>query len=431
MFAALSAFESDDPAAPDERAWSDRALDTALSPERLAALIARTEDRFEGLLFTATPAEELDDIGRWQRLADLAWVGQVRAVVASYNRATARDREFVPDEAALALRVSPMTGAGITAEALQAAELPGLLEAVDAGVLTVRHVKAVLRELAAVDLTLEQRQAVVLVLLARYRGELPGQLSALTRRLILTVDRAAARAREERARRSRRVRFLPGVDGQASIWAQGPAAMIAAIQASLEATLPLEIGGGDERSTDERTFDLFVDLLTGGAAAGTWTASVIVPFSTLDGGDLELAEIPGLGPALPETARDLVDQCTAATQISVDAGTGQVLCVSDPIPVGAADHRTRHTSLAREPGRAARAAGPRHRELPDPRATASPRRGPGSDLRVSRLPAPSRAHRSRPRPPLAPRADRRGQPALPLPSPPPRQAGRLPGPTRA
>ena len=313
------------------RAWSGRPVASALTPERLAALIDRTQDRYEGRLFTATPAEELDDIGRWQRLSDLAWAGQVRAVVAACNRADASAREFVADEAALAMGVSPTTGAGFVTDALHATSLPGLLEAVENGTLTERHVKAVLRELWSIDLTLEQRQAVVLVLLARYQGEFPGQVAALTRRLVLTIDRAAAMAREQKAARDRRVRFFPGVDGQATVWAQGPAAMVAAIRASLDATLPLEPDAEDDRSTDERTFDLFVELLTGGATCGEWTASVIVPFSTLDGGDLELAEIPGLGPVLPETARDLAVGCASFTQVAVDAETGTVLSVGEPL----------------------------------------------------------------------------------------------------
>lgn len=44
------------------------------------------------MLFTATPREELDEIGRFQRLADQAWAGQVRAIVAAYNRCSQEQR---------------------------------------------------------------------------------------------------------------------------------------------------------------------------------------------------------------------------------------------------------------------------------------------------------------------------------------------------
>jgi hypothetical protein len=168
--------------------WSSRPVPSAMSPERLAALVDRSVSRTEGLLFTATPAEELDEIGRWQRLKDQAFAGQVRAIVAAYNRAGAEQREFAGDEVGLAVGATSTTGGNLVAQALAVAELPGLLEAVEAGQLTERHVLAVLRELGKVELTVEQRHAVVLVMLARYNGQAPGELARLVARLIVQVD---------------------------------------------------------------------------------------------------------------------------------------------------------------------------------------------------------------------------------------------------
>jgi hypothetical protein len=176
----------------------------------------------------------------------------------------------------------------------------------------------------------EQRQCVVLVMLARYGGQAPAELGRCVARLIVQVDRAAAAARDAKATAGRRVWFSRDVDGQAVLLARGPAAAIAAIRASLEATLPAEAEAGEERSRQAREFDLFVDLLTGGAGVGSWTAEVVVPFSVAQGGELELAEIPGLGPILPATARDLLDQADTLGQIAVDQ-TGQVIAVGDPI----------------------------------------------------------------------------------------------------
>ena len=310
--------------------WGSRAVPTAMSPEHLAAFVDGSLARTEGLLFTATPAEELDEIGRWQQLKDQAWAGQVRAIVAACNRASGEQREFAGDEVGLAIGATSTTGSNLVATALSAAALPGLLEAVESGQLTERQVLAVLRELDKVELTLEQRQAVVLVMLARYNGQAPGELGRLVARLIVQVDRAAAAARDAHAAKGRQVRFSRDVDGQALMTARGPAQLIAAIRASLEATLPLEVDAGDERSRDAREFDLLYALLTGGAEAGSWSAQVVVPFSTAAGGDLELADIPGLGPILPSTARDLLGQCDEVSQVAVDE-TGAVIAVSDPI----------------------------------------------------------------------------------------------------
>jgi hypothetical protein len=310
--------------------WSSRPVPLALSPEGLAAWVDRSVERADGMLFTATPAEELDAIGRWQRLGDQVFAGLMREIVAAYNRASAEEREFAADEVGLAIGATSATGGRLVAQALAWAELPGLLEAVDAGQLTERHALAVLRELDRVELTLEQRQAVVLVMLARYRGQAPGELARLVGRLIVQVDRAAAAARDAKAAQARRVWFSRDVDGQALVTARGPAARIAAIRAALEAGLADPAEPGDERSREAREFDLFVALLTGGAQAGSWHAEVIVPFSVAEGGDLELAEIPGLGPILPGTARDLLGPCDTVAQTAVGQ-TGAVIAVSDPI----------------------------------------------------------------------------------------------------
>jgi hypothetical protein len=310
--------------------WAARPVPKALSPEKLAALVDRSIARTDGMLFTATPTEELDEIGRWQQLKDQAFAGQVRAIVAAYNRAGAEEREFAADEVGLAIGATSTTGGNLVAQALALAELPGLLEAVESGQLTERHALAVLGELDKVGLTLEQRQCVVLVMQARWNGQAPGELGRLVARLIVQVDRAAAAVRDAKATAGRKVWFSRDVDGQALVLARGPAAAIAAIRASLEATLPVEAEDGDERSRDAREFDLFADLLTGGATAGSWTADVLVPVSVVEGGELELAEIPGLGPILPSTARDLLDGCDTATPIAVD-DAGAVIAVGDPI----------------------------------------------------------------------------------------------------
>jgi hypothetical protein len=323
-----------------------------MSPERLASFVDRSIARTDGMLFTATPTEELDAIGRWQQLKDQAFAGQMREIVAAYNRAGVDEREFAADEVGLAVGAASTTGGNLVAQALALAELPGLLEAVESGQLTERHALAALRELDKGELTLEQRQAVVLVMLARYTGQVPGELRRLVGRLMLQVDRAAAAARERKATRGRRIWFASDVDGQSVAVAKGPTAMIAAIRAAMEATLPDEAEPGDDRSRDAREFDLFVDLLTGGAQAASWNAEVIVPFSTAAGGELELAEIPGLGPILPSTARDLLDGCDAVSQIAVDEN-GVVIAVSDPICTGTGHRADRrpvfdgHTRLDR------------------------------------------------------------------------------------
>jgi hypothetical protein len=182
----------------------------------------------------------------------------------------------------------------------------------------------------------EQRHAVVLMALARYAGETPGELGKLIARLILQIDLAAAGLRQDQASRSRHVQVRGDIDGQAVLSARGPLATIAAIKARLAAELDREnLHPDDTRTRQQREFDLFAELLTTGTVDGQtvpdYSVAVIVPFSVATGGDLELAEIPGHGPILPSTARELLHQATELTQIAVDSH-GIVLAVSDPQP---------------------------------------------------------------------------------------------------
>jgi len=93
--------------------WSSRPVPTALSAERLAALVDRAVARTDGMLFTATPTAELAAIGQWQRLRDLAFAGQMREIVAAYNRADAKTRDFAADEVGLAVGATTTTGGNL------------------------------------------------------------------------------------------------------------------------------------------------------------------------------------------------------------------------------------------------------------------------------------------------------------------------------
>ena len=302
----------------------------ALSAAELAKWVDASCTRADGLLFTGTARTDLDEIASWQRLADLAFAGQCRAIVAACNRATRADREFVPDEVGLAIGASPTTGSVLTGLALDAAALPGLLEAVETGLLTQRHVRALLAELTAISLQQEQRAAIVLVALTRYDRHTPAELAAIVRRLILTVDPAAAQHRQDHATRQRRVRFWTDLDGQGCLQARGPLAVIAAVKASLEATAGPDHDPTDQRSTDARLFDTFTDLLTGGSdGPGRWQAQIVVPISTALLDSTEPAEIPGFGPVLASTANELLDSCHTLQRVSVDIGTGEVIAVDD------------------------------------------------------------------------------------------------------
>lgn len=313
--------------------WNERPVPEAVSSVQLAAMIEREAELSAERLLTVTPKSELDDIGRSQQLLDQAFVQQVRVIVAAHDRAA--DQEFVADEVALALGVSVRTAKGIVRTALGLARLPGMLEAVGAGMLSQRHALAVLRTLDDVpDLTAEQRACITTIVLMRLDGtQTPGDLARVTERLILTVDLAAAEKRREAATRKRCVRIYPAPDGQAVFTATGPLERIALIRSALHAWRqdnPRD--PEDTRSEAEREFDLVLALLTGGEKAARSTSYVVVPFSVADGHDLELAEVPGLGPVLPSVARQLLEDSEMCAQIAVDEA-GAVIAVTDPRPL--------------------------------------------------------------------------------------------------
>jgi hypothetical protein len=80
---------------------------------------------------------------------------------------------------------------------------------------------------------------------------------------------------------------------------------------------------------EARRFDALHRLITGGSTAGSWLAVVVAPYTATQGGELELAELPGLGPILPGTARELAHDATFLELHAVHATTGQLLAVSD------------------------------------------------------------------------------------------------------
>ena len=306
---------------------------------RAAALAARVDaelDRVDGLLFTATPREDLLGVARFARVADSAWVALVRQIVALTHRMSVQERDFAGDEVALALGVSPTTGRLRVWQAGSLAALPGLLEAVDVGRIGQGHALACLRVLDDSSLEWEQRQAVVLIALARYTDQTPGDWGRLIKRLVLSVDVHAFAARKAERTAERRVVFYPLPDEQAAMTLTAPLEQVAAVEARISAEAARRKAAGDPRTMDQLRTDVSLELLTGGRLDGAdpapWSVTVVVPLSVLEGEDSEVGELPGWGPVLPSTARDLAAQAATHTEVGVDVSDGHVVGVTTPQP---------------------------------------------------------------------------------------------------
>jgi hypothetical protein len=271
-------------------------------------------------------------------------------------------REFVADDLALVLGVHPRTAATFVHRAVAADRLPGLVPALAAGELTQAHVFAVVDEVAlwAPD-DEEQQAAVVELVLARVRAAMlrngarptPGDLTRRVRAAALMLDLAAAEKARKSVADKRRVECAQTAVGEGTLSVTGPEVQIVALAEAVRARA--EAYGrlpGDTRTLAQRMFDAAYDLLAVDAAGGESSVpavgvdgvpvtirvrgieiQVIVPYSVAQGGDLELAEIPGFGPILPAAARELMADAEYLRQVAVDAGTGEVLAVEDRVTV--------------------------------------------------------------------------------------------------
>ena len=272
---------------------------------------------------------QLEQVAALQRTMNASFAQLCQLLTELHHDAPEPDAEFLADQVALLLQVCPVTAQNLLGLALTVTGLPALLEALQRDLLTERHVRAIIGELGKTPLTQLQQAAVVAVVLAKLHGQTPGELVRLVQRTVLLIDLGAAERRRQARIRERRVSFHPGTDGEATLIATGPLAQIAAVKASLEATTA-HPQPRDERSHDERMFDMFIDLLTGGHDRPEhWTAAVVVPYSTSQGGELELAEVPGFGPILPSTARDLLHHTRGVQRVAVDNRDGHVITVDE------------------------------------------------------------------------------------------------------
>ena len=179
---------------------------------------------------------------------------------------TGMELAVVP-QLALALSCSEARAGQLLAEAQALIVLPGALEAVEAGLLTVEQSRTVIEQLKV--LPLAGRVAVWRRLQARLIGaadglvQPPARLADLLRRWVIAQDRAAAEQRRRQAQQDRRLEFRARADGLHDLFAlamSGPDRL--AIGARIAAR-SMPWGSQDDRTADQRRFDAFRDLLLG------------------------------------------------------------------------------------------------------------------------------------------------------------------------
>ena len=283
-----------------------------------------------------------DAFTAYQRAKQELW----DATVAAYETAPEREKDFVDDELALVMNVHPRTAEKLVIDACTGYDLPALIHHWHAGQLTDRHVTAAVEQLHACLSEHHQRVAVLDRVLdtcrrraAQGRGwPTPGELKQMIKVAALLVDPHGAQQRKDAAteRRGAHASALP--DGQAMLALEGPEERVVGMIEALRARTATQAAQpGETRTREQLEFDLAEQLLLGGTLDGQDPVDVemqvVVPIDTATGDGQELGELPGLGPILPGTCRDLLARAGTLRRICTDARTGQVIAVDEPIPV--------------------------------------------------------------------------------------------------
>ena len=193
---------------------------------------------------------------------------QLRAVLALAEAHLAAGWEIatVP-QIALALGCSENRAHRLLHEARGLAVLPGALDAVDCGLLTVEQTGTVLEQLAVLDpvgrVAVWQRLRSRLIAVADGTVAPPARLAELLGRWVRAYDAEAATRRRREAQRSRGVDYRRQSDGLVDLFARGLTGPDAHAILSRIAARSRPWGSQDDRTGDQRRLDAFRDLLLG------------------------------------------------------------------------------------------------------------------------------------------------------------------------
>lgn len=247
--------------------------------------------------------------------------------VLELNALFAADRMPAAAASQIALSLSTSEGRAhrLLTEATALVALPGALEAVECGLLTVEQSQTVVTQLGVLELpgriAVWQRLQQQLVDDADRRiSRPPARLAERLRRWVVKYDRAAAEQRRREAEQSRRIAYRRQADGLADLFAFGfrPAELQAILQ-RIDA-LSAAFGSEDDRTADQRRFDALRDLLLGRYNCGQASCGcrpgelapcgaqlqVLVPIGAALGTTDEVAELIGHGPLEPDLLQALL-----------------------------------------------------------------------------------------------------------------------------
>lgn len=235
--------------------WSDRQ-----PGPRLAADLAVVDP-------VALSDDELVDVmAAWRRQASWAQAGELAAVAELARRragASSRTAEFTSAEVGLALGLSPRSADAHVDFALALADrLPLTREALAQGRIDFLKARVVAHGTAAVDAHVAA--AVERRVLPGASGQTPGRLRARVERAVMALDPAGAERRREASEAERRVDCHDTGSGTTVLsGVHLPAGPAIAADNRLHAIARAIKAGGDPRTVDQLSADVFLSLLLG------------------------------------------------------------------------------------------------------------------------------------------------------------------------
>lgn len=245
-----------------------------------------------------------------------------------------RESRYLPDEAALELRVTRRQAeARVERATALVRRFPRLLSAMADGELE-GYAAGRVCEVAAGLSDEQARQVDADLATKRESGRLdvvdPVALRRAARRLVLKVDPEGATVRARAARTGRKVELIPGEDSMATLAADLPAEVASSAYARLDRMARSARRGGDERTLDQLRADIAGSLLLGQdpSVARPDTDAVVyvhVPVTTAltmtDSG----AELAGYGEIPGPIAREIMTNPRSVWRaVLTDPGTGEI-----------------------------------------------------------------------------------------------------------
>ncbi len=243
-----------------------------------------------------------------------------------------RGQRSVHVQAALTLTSAERTAtARVEVAERLASRLPKTLKALCAGLITLPKARAILEE--TINLSVEQcLQLEDGILLTRAQKLTPGNLRRAARKLVIKMDKDAAKKRAQKAREERGVSIWSNEDGTHILHAVLPSedaiAVFGVIDTFAQANRKT-LEPDDERGIGALRADALVDLITrpNGEQRIQHQIGVVAPAGTLLGLGEEDGYMPGYGPIPAALCRELAADNTWR-RILTDPDTGHLLDLS-------------------------------------------------------------------------------------------------------